>query len=178
MGLAPHLGRETELKALGKTWTLARWTRDVWEEFLVWARTQLPDPIEVALRHVDQLPPAIAEKLVAEALKQATGYLSIGSPRVTELLNSPEGITRLIWLLLRKHHPEASEDTALAIVFEVGAESLQAKIDQAAGVQSAPAGNGPGPAVAQPGLSSPSTGAKSTGSLSLSDISGPGNSAS
>jgi len=143
--LAAHIGRETEIRALGSTWRLGRWDRGVWRRFLDWAKTQLPDPLEEALKVVDRLKEPAASNLVQRALAEKTTFLSIGSPRVAELLQSLEGGVYLLYLLLQKHHPGITEDDAMEIGMEYGLQKLQEKLDQAAGT-APPEGNGAPPA--------------------------------
>lgn len=52
--VAGHIGREFVAEALGQKWTFSRWTYGVWVEFAKWAKTQLPDPIVVALDGIEQ----------------------------------------------------------------------------------------------------------------------------
>jgi hypothetical protein len=132
--LAAHIGRESEIHALGTTWRIGRWDRGIWRKFLDWARTQLPDPVEEALKVVDRLPEKVANALVQKALEEKTAFLSIGSPKVTALLQSMEGGIYLLYLLLQKNHPGITEDDAMEIVMEYGVERLQERFDQAAGV--------------------------------------------
>lgn len=142
--LAAHIGRETEIHALGSTWKIGRWDRGVWRRFLDWARTQLPDPVEEALKVVDRLPERLAAVVVQKALEEKTAFLSIGSTKVTALLQSMEGGIYLLYLLLQKNHPGISEDDAMQIVMEYGLEKLQGHFDEAAGT--APdLGNGQAP---------------------------------
>lgn len=141
---ATFRGRETEAKALGQTWRFSRWTLNVLDEFLDWARTQLPDPLEVAEKAIFRLQRearrireskeyddgekqfllstnAQQQSLWADkAMDEATSYLGMGSPQFQSLLNSARGAARLAMLLLRKHHPDIDEETAFAIASEVG----------------------------------------------------------
>lgn len=54
-----HIGKEVEFQARGRTWRLCRWDRDIWDEFLTWAKTQLPDVLG-----------AVENRLVGLALRQ------------------------------------------------------------------------------------------------------------
>src|SRR4051794_28355490 len=107
-----HVGRPQTVEALGRTFTLARWTRAVWGEFLDWARNKLPDPRKAAvefLEVVDKKDAALRDTIVREALAESLEYLSVNSPRVARLLDSLEGTTRLVYLLLKPAHPDATE---------------------------------------------------------------------
>jgi hypothetical protein len=136
--LAAHIGRETEIQALGRTWQLARLDRGIWRKWIDWAKTQLPDPVEEALKVVDRLKPEVASAIVQKALEEKTSFLSLGSPKVNALMRAPEGIVQLFFLLLQKNHKDATEDDAMAIVLEIGEEAAQTSFDKASGTLPAP----------------------------------------
>jgi hypothetical protein len=69
MSVAEHVGRECTFDALGKPWTASRWSRRVWNDFVEWAKPLVPDPLEVALRHVDAATLKDAE--IVRRLRQA-----------------------------------------------------------------------------------------------------------
>ena len=145
-GVAEHVGRETAVGALGRSFRVGRWTRAIWAEFLAWAKPRIPDPLEVVARHLDKYPPALQEALVRHACDRACDYLGVGSPAVQQCLASLEGSVYLLYLLLKANHPEMTEDMALEIALEVGADRLKATFDAAAG-KAPPEGNGhPAPA--------------------------------
>lgn len=136
---AHHLGREQTVEALGKTWTLGRWTRAVWWRVLEWARGQVPDPLDaveatlerMATRQAKLLTEANAketspadgprlreeamvlerrgEQLLRAALDKRMVYLSVTSPEVQALTDSFEGSLKVIGELLREHHPKEAE---------------------------------------------------------------------
>lgn len=137
-----HVGRPQQVIALGQTWTLSRWDRRTWAEFLDWAKTQLPDPRKTAAEFLAMLPhdDPSRESIVAKALDEANTHLSISSPRVKALLESSAGVTRLVYLLLKPNHPEITEETAYDIV--TTADNLNDVLTKCAGV--AP-GKGPSP---------------------------------
>ena len=130
---ANHIGRESEIQAIGSTWKVGRWTRAVWADWLDWAKTQLPDPLAIVKKDLETWPKEVQEYLVRQALDRATRALSIGSPEVSLLLDSPEGSCRLLYHLLKKNHPDVTEDDAMDILFEVGQEELKKRFDKAAG---------------------------------------------
>ena len=133
MDFMAHLGRETEVQALGRIWKLARFDRTIWRQWMDWAKTQLPDPVEEALKIIDRLPEKVAGEVVRKALDEKTSHLGLGSPKVNGLLGSVEGSAYLTYLLLRKHQPEAGEDEGMLIVFELGLQAMQEKFNQASG---------------------------------------------
>lgn len=66
---AGHIGREAEITALGRTWTLCRWDRLIWREFLKWVKANSPDPLEAVTAHIDTIQLKDAETL-RELLKR------------------------------------------------------------------------------------------------------------
>ncbi len=146
MEQATFRGREVEAKALGQTWRFSRWTLNILDEFLDWARTVLPDPLvvaETALLRLQRNARAIRENKNTDeeekafllqcnhenqerwgrlAMDEATSYLGMGSEQFQSLLNSARGAARLGMLLLRKHHPDINEETAFAIASEIGGD--------------------------------------------------------
>lgn len=128
-----HIGKEQTVQALGQTWRLQRWSRAVWGEFLAWARTQLPDPLEVARRAMELWGKEHHQAIGQDALDRANSAISIGSKAVNELLESPEGACYLLFLLVKKHHPDVTQDQAMDILMEVGLEAMKKKFDGASG---------------------------------------------
>lgn len=122
-----HVGREQTEQALGERWTFGRWDRAVWADFFAYARTVLPNPVEVAAKSIDKLPQPAAEFLVRCALDKACSYLSVGSPEVQSFLSSIEGGSYLAYLLLRKHHPTLSEDDAFNVFMAMSQVPAQSK---------------------------------------------------
>lgn len=55
------------------------------------------------------------ERHSRNAMDEATSYLSLQSRQFQSLLNSARGVARLLFLLLRDHHPDIDEDTAFAV---------------------------------------------------------------
>lgn len=166
MSAVTHIGKEKEIKALGKDWKLARWTREVWDQWLEWAKTRIPDPLERIRPSIEQWPERVQDLLVERAMEKATTVLTMGSPEVQGLMDSLEGLSYLFYLLLRKNHPDVTEDEALAIVLEVGETEAAAAAKVASGQVPSKNPESPEPTVAAGDLSSPSTGTESTGSLS------------
>src|SRR3954468_17248808 len=112
--LAAHVGREQSFEALGRTWTLARWTRGVWRDFLEWARPRIPDPREVAARFLELVPDTAENQgvraiIVNRALDDAQEHLAPTSLRVLRLLGSSDGLVQVVRQLLRPAHGDVSE---------------------------------------------------------------------
>jgi hypothetical protein len=80
-----------------------------------------------------------AEVLVRLALDQSMTYLSVNSPVAKSALESPEGISQLLYLLLREHHPEVTPDDAYEIICDLmqrpgGREEWEAAVNKVQGV--------------------------------------------
>ena len=163
-------GRETSAKAIGQTWTFSRWTRNIFDDFADWSRTQLPDPIVLAedavLRlqkkqravHEDKKLPDEEKKFLLDAYQEqadriskqgielAASYLSLQCPRFRSLLGSPRGTAQLFCLQLQKHHPGTTLDTAWEIVHSLPSKECDRIMDVTAGTAPDSGGNGSAPA--------------------------------
>lgn len=132
-----HVGREQTITALGREWTLARWDRRVWADFLDWAKTVLPNPAAEAAAFLALVPPSdevTRRAIVAEALKCKMDYLSVASPRVVDLIGTLEGTTKLVAILLQKHQPGTTDETAYEIITSAGKDRMQDVLQACAGV--------------------------------------------
>lgn len=147
MNTPDHVGRSQTVEALGKTWTLSRWSRAVWNDFLAWAKTKLPDPRVEGRKTLASLLPqegdapdmraalAEARNATAKQINEETlEYLTVNSKRVNALLDTMEGTEYLTYLLLRGEHPEADTELAYQIVLSVGSEAMSEKLKLCAGV--------------------------------------------
>ncbi len=141
--ISPPLGREQEIVALGPTWRLARRERAVWGELLAWARERIPDPVDRIMKHIDKLPEALAARVVQETLVASQRFLSINSPEVGSILQSLEGSVRVLWLLLRDHQADATEDDAYRLAMTLGKDGMGRLFDVALG--KSPVGNAGAP---------------------------------
>ena len=68
------------------------------------------DPVLLAPQYVP-----ITKGLEERAYEKKTSYLSAGSPELNSFLVSCEGQSYLFFLLLRKHHPDITDETAYDI---------------------------------------------------------------
>ena len=153
-------GKQAELQALGQTWRLSRFEMDsVLDAFTDWARKQLPDPLEVARVQIEKMAreeiglarnasgtpvekqereDRIAalklqqERILESAMTRATSYLAWQGAEMKTIRESHRGAAQLLYLLLRKHHPEIGTDTALNILMDLGSsEAGQRQLRQA-----------------------------------------------
>ncbi len=157
-------GKETTSLILGVTWTFSRFSIDIWEPFLDWAATVLPDPIDVALQKVNRLADEY-EKVKNDAslsdsrrghlllvngtmqgavtkiaMDEALSYLSPGSPRVQSLMRSPRGGAHLLRGLLTEHHPAVTLEECGWMIQEMEDAELERIIRVTSG-KLGPAGN-------------------------------------
>lgn len=156
-------GKECEVQALGQTWRFGRWTLGVLDEWTDWARGQLPNPIDEAVKVIERMEldeqerkitnqrllltrNKIKDELVNAAMRRASSYLAFNSPEVQSLMNSPRGAARLVKLLLKTNHPDVSEEQALDLVMALG-EDLQRIMLVTAGKSPPGEGNGQAPAA-------------------------------
>jgi hypothetical protein len=145
---ASHVGRETTVEAMGRTWRVQRVERAVWSALLEWAKPRIPDPLAVAERMLARLPAEHHKEIVRLGMEASAEYLSIGSPQVMRCVSSVEGMTHLMYLLLQKHQPGTTEDEAFAIIMEIGQDRMRGVVKEAGGtVPPAAEGKGQAPAA-------------------------------
>jgi len=137
----PFLGREQEIDVLGRRWKVGRWTMGVWRELLEWARPQIPNPLDAIAKHLNSFSLDAQKYAVDQALDASRSFLSIGSPEIQSVLNSLEGGVRLLWLLLKTHQQNATEDDAYQVAMALGRDRLAAILAAAMGKEGSPQGN-------------------------------------
>jgi hypothetical protein len=130
---AKHIGRETEVEALGQTWRLSRLTRALWEDWLAWARPRIPNPLAAVRQDLANWPEEDREMLVKAALDSYSAVLTINSKQARDMLSTIEGSTKMVQLLLRQHHPNMTEEKALEIMMELGQQKMNEAMTRAAG---------------------------------------------
>lgn len=133
-----HIGRPATFHALGQEWTLARWTRSVWHDLIEYAKTILPDPrmeAEEILRYVPESDSATRVQVVRDAILQSRSMFTIGSKQIQEFIATTDGVTYLLYLLLRPNHPEITLDQVFEIASHPPPEMAKA-LERAAGVVS------------------------------------------
>jgi len=165
-GVAQHIGREATIEGVcGRAWKLPRLTRGITVKFEEWAGAQLANPIKAAREEVEALAVRAVEikrdkslddetraELLAANLRQREQITEAAiersqvpmSARANALLNTQAGATHMLYLLLKVHQPDVTEEQAFDVLMEIGLDAVQEKIDTAAGV--APPKNAPAPA--------------------------------
>ena len=133
-----HIGRETYVEVGPNRYRLSRYTREMDEQFVKWAMSTLPDPLEQAKKDIQGFSPEIANMIVREALatkrKRDTGM----SEDVQAIRSSQKGQWKMLSLLFQKHNPELSERDVGNVFDEIleqhGEEYLVTKLQEAMGV--------------------------------------------
>ncbi len=104
-----HLGKEVIIEVNGRKYRLSRFTRRIANEFLDWADKYLGSPLARAKEHIKDFPEHLQAIIVKDALELARMRRSITSPEIQNLLATPEGSTRLFYLLFKDHQPTMTE---------------------------------------------------------------------
>lgn len=110
-----YIGKETAVEVNGKTYTLSRMTRKILNEWLEWAEPQLVNPLDVVKGHLDGFTKEQQDLIIKEALKAARQRRDVTSPEVQGFMSTPAGMTHLVQLLLKDHHPDVTEDEAFEV---------------------------------------------------------------
>jgi hypothetical protein len=143
-----QLGQDTKVQALGREYTVSRLELRIVRAFKDYVAGIIGDPFaQVNDRYFDLL---CREEQLA-VLKQAKqdrddlACFSLHCPLAKRFLEREEGIAVLGRLMLRKHHPDITEDEAFNVWLALGQEQLNAAMASAAGE---PVGNGGAAATA------------------------------
>lgn len=106
------IARETTIEVGGNTYRLARFDREILENFLDWADTKLPNPIAAIAGQLKGLDAETKELVVRAAVEKASSRRCITNPDVQSLMRSFDGAYHLFYLLLHKHQPDLTEQEA------------------------------------------------------------------
>lgn len=115
----PLIGKPFPFVALDQTWTLGRFTFTVWEEFVGLIREIIPDPreeVDAILKACPEMPTEDKVAMIRDANKKYAGMFEFGSPDIMAWIKTPKCAIRLIYVLLKKSHPDATIDTAMDII--------------------------------------------------------------
>jgi hypothetical protein len=121
------LGKDTTVKALGKTWTFS--SRMEWgalKEFFAWIAQQEGDVFADLERFIDKIPEADRAKLFRERQERRDQIksLNLGSPIAEAYKQTADGIGYMALALLRVHHPDVTMEEAMAIMQEVDPRTM------------------------------------------------------
>lgn len=139
-----NLGKETML--LGK-WRVSRLGLRVIREFKDWVTDKLPDPMGLGEQYFKLLPPEeqLARLKQAEYQNDALRNFTMKGALAQEYLNTEEGAAKFAQLMLKKHHPNITEEDAFDIFQEAKAdiENIIAEAEGKVPNDQAPAGPSP-----------------------------------
>lgn len=134
MSLTPQIGRESQVQALGQTWTVGRFDVDVWDALLEWAQGRIPNPLEDLKPILKELDPHAAIQLIREAQATRPTVLTLENELFQKAIDGTvEGKVYRFWLLLKKHHPEVTRQQAFEILQEIGESKEQEALRAANG---------------------------------------------
>jgi hypothetical protein len=125
-----YIGKETTVTIGGKQYTLARLTRSVIREFAEWVYGHTPDPLAMAAKYINEFPEDLQKLLIQQAWNDTKGRMDIEGPEVREAMNTIEGSTKLLQLLLHKHHPELTEDQVFDLAMEHFGERVKERAQE------------------------------------------------
>jgi hypothetical protein len=114
-----YLGKESTIHIGGRPIRVARFDISVLNRWMAWAKTQLPNPLELLAPILKDLAPSVQEKLVAEAYVKASARLDFFSPEIQNVMNSLDGMGKLMCCLFQVHQPQLTDDEAWEL-FQAG----------------------------------------------------------
>jgi len=100
----------------GQQYRLSKFTLELYQEYLIWAKSVLPDPFDGLAERIKGLSPDLQRYAYDKAEAKAKVRGTMNDPDVQELMKSVDGIKKLFHLLFRKHHPELSESQVATII--------------------------------------------------------------
>lgn len=106
-------------------------------------RTSMKSPLSAIANSLKDLPPEMQKFAISEAVKlQANGGAEGNAAFFKDCLLSIDGCGFLMWLLVKKNHPELSQKLCCELVKEASPEAVMADLGPACGlVAVAPEGN-------------------------------------
>jgi hypothetical protein len=116
------IGKETVIEVGGKKYVISRFERHIADSFLTFVRKVTPDPLDLVREKLKGFPEAIQHRMIDKAMEKAARPIGYGSPEYQAVLSTPEGSYHLLYLLLKKHHPELSEKDVIALYDQSVAE--------------------------------------------------------
>lgn len=121
-----QVGQETNITISGANYRLSKFTIPLYQEFITWARAQLPDPFEGLAEKCKGLSPELAKYLIDKAEKRAATRNSLADPEIEAVANSLPGVKKILTLLFRKYQPSLSDEQVSDIIdvgiYEHGAD--------------------------------------------------------
>jgi hypothetical protein len=144
-------GKEASVTVNGKVWRLGRLDVDAIDEFMAWVREQVGDPFELVERFMGKIPQeeSVRQLREAEEVAKQLKALSVQTPLAQQYVSTARGSAKLFQILLRTHHPDATESQAFLVAQALGEEGARKALQKAEG--EFPRGN-PQPGQATPDL--------------------------
>lgn len=133
-----HLGKEVTLTIGGKDYTFSRLERREHMAWMDYANKQLGCPLAEARKNMEGFPPHIQEVLFKDALERKKLRSNPECEDYQVFMRSWQGAMKLMQLLLKKHHPDLSEEQVEEVydqaIEEHGADFLAGLRAEAQGV--------------------------------------------
>lgn len=126
-----HIGQETVIEVGGTKYTLSRFSRSLLKKFIEWADTQLGNPLDQVRDKLAGFPVAMQEIIVKDALERQRLRKSVNSPEIEAIMQSPDGVTYLLHLHLKQHHPDLTYHDAESLYDRATIEHGLTYIEQA-----------------------------------------------
>src|SRR5262249_4996521 len=138
-----QLGKDTQIQANGKLYTIARLELRIVRKFKEWVESIVGDPFaQINDKYFDLLPKEEQLALLKQAKqdKDDLACFSLNGPLARRFLQKEEGIAMFGRLMLEKHHPGISEEEAFDVWLAVGEAAMNKALASAAGEQVGNAG--------------------------------------
>ncbi len=138
--LSTMTGAGGTIKLGGRTFLLRRLRVGDYGQVRQWLKDQLPRPFKIAndalidlqpLREIDpEAYEASRKELLASALQDTKGdVLTTDDKSVGAIMNSPEGIAFVLWLSLRREHPNTSLEEITGLVSNEELTGIKKQLD-------------------------------------------------
>ena len=111
-----QLPQEITLTIGGQDYKLSKFTVALYQEFLGWAKSVLPDPWENIAEKIKGLPDHLAKYLIDKAEDRAAKRGTLADPDTESLAQTPAGLRKILSLLFRKHQPHMTEEQITAVI--------------------------------------------------------------
>lgn len=137
------ISSEATITLNGKQYRLAKATVTRLEQFVDWCRPKLKNPIVAAGEAIESFPVALQHLLVKVAVEEGSSPLTITSPRVQALSQTPEGMAKMCHILISPNHPEVTVDDLASWIVNADAGELQRAFNKVTGSPDAVGGKNP-----------------------------------
>jgi hypothetical protein len=125
---------ETALRQLQTALAKPEAARSIEESQLIIAKGMPLDQVNLLLQTISDE----QKHHTTVAIDKAASMMSFGSPEINSLLAHPDGMSRLLWLALKKHQPDVTEDDAFEILLQVGNDKMKEIFETLSGVNPTP----------------------------------------